>query len=114
MNNDQMAVEHTDAVEVPETVEAEVVTDIHHEIVPEIEALGAFIGATYEIVPEIEVTPKKVRKSPTPVKVHCNTCGKEGYSQGFKVTVDDQQNRIYACRGKNAHKEVETKTSETT
>jgi hypothetical protein len=49
-----------------------------------------------------EEAPKMVRKSPTPKKVKCAFCGKEAFSQSFRVTVGavDPGSRTYVCRRK--------------
>jgi hypothetical protein len=52
------------------------------------------------LAPLVEEAPKKVRKSPTSVKVTCIKCGKEAFSQSFKVTVGEGGVRVYECRKK--------------
>jgi hypothetical protein len=53
--------------------------------------------------------PPKVRKSPTPKVVKCNHCGKEAFSQSFKVAVEADGTRLYVCRRKGGCTPSETK-----
>jgi len=52
------------------------------------------------------VETKKARKSPTPVKVVCSLCGREAFSQSFRVEVISAPEgasgpmRKYTCRRK--------------